>query len=292
MEGFFKLKRSFFSHWLWVEDVVFHKRESFLDLLQLAAFAPTKRIVKGKLINVPVGGIVASERFLSERWKWSRTKVRRFLSLLEKDGMLEQKKDQGETLLILCNYKKHAGIESHIKTAKEPEEDQRKTSDEPNKKKDKKEKKDNSPRSPRVGCPSPSELIEMIPESFNHVQRQAAIDWAEDKQSRTQKAKRVQSLNSWAKALNRMALYPSEVLADAVDTAIANGWQGWEQESVKEKMPSPKPRSHPKKLTEPEGWREVFRGMFPNGAVPLRWSYVDANHREEILKILNEQKSK
>ncbi len=141
MEGFIKLQRSFFDHWLWQEEVVFSKRESFLDLLQMAAFAPTKRVVQGKLIEVPVGAVIASERFLSVRWKWSRTKVRRFLKMLETDQMIEQKKDQGESVIFLCNYEKHSGMGSEEKTTKEPETSQGRATGEPNKKKVKKVKK-------------------------------------------------------------------------------------------------------------------------------------------------------
>jgi hypothetical protein len=118
--GFFKLKRSFFSHWLWDEDRVYNRGEAFLDLLQLAAYSDIKRIVNGKLISVPIGGVAASERYLAERWKWSRTKVRTFLQTLESNRMLKPEKDQGETVLILCNYKRHAGISESEKTSKEP----------------------------------------------------------------------------------------------------------------------------------------------------------------------------
>ena len=147
-EGFFMLKRSFFSHWLWDQDRVYNQGEAFLDLLQLAAFAPFKRVISGKLITIPVGGIAASERFLSERWKWSRTKVRHFLSLLEQDGMVKQEKDQGQTVLILCNYAKHSSYINQEKTTEEPPEDHPKTGEEPNKKKRKKGKKRESASAP------------------------------------------------------------------------------------------------------------------------------------------------
>jgi len=142
--GFFKLKRSFFSHWLWDEERVYNRGEAFLDLLQLAAFAPTKRIVKDQLIQVPIGGVIASERFLAVRWKWSRNKVRHFLHLLKEDKMLDQRKDQGQTVLILCNYERHAACQTTEGPLKGPDEDQLRTSEGPNKKKVKKEKKDSS----------------------------------------------------------------------------------------------------------------------------------------------------
>jgi hypothetical protein len=146
--GFFKLKRSFFSHWLWDEDRVYNRGEAFLDLLQLAAFAPTKRIVKDQLIEVPIGGVIASERFLSVRWKWSRNKVRHFLNLLKEDKMLDHRKDQGQTVLILCNYERHAACQTTKGPLKGPDEDQPRTSEGPNKKKVENVKKENNNNAP------------------------------------------------------------------------------------------------------------------------------------------------
>ena len=140
------LRRKFFGHWLWDQERVYNQPESFLDLLQLAAFAPTKRVVQGKLISLNVGELVASERFLEIRWKWSRTKVRHFLELLESDSMLSQRKDQGQTVWKLCNYNKYMASgqigktteDTSDQTTGEPQGNQQGTSGEPNKKKDKK----------------------------------------------------------------------------------------------------------------------------------------------------------
>jgi hypothetical protein len=150
MRGYIMLQRKFFSHWLWEEERAYNRPEAFLDLLQLAAFAPTKRVVQGKLVSLNVGELVASERFLEIRWKWSRTKVRQFLEILEKDQMLDRRKDQRETVLILCNYKDYQTAAEAKKTTdqtndnttdqtkEEPSGNHQRTIGEPNKKKDKK----------------------------------------------------------------------------------------------------------------------------------------------------------
>lgn len=131
-QGFIKLHRRVFSHWLWDEVREITKFEAFIDLLQLAAFEPTKRVVSGRVIEVPKGGIAASERFLSTRWKWSRTKVRHFLEMLESDGMAKQEKDQGNTVIILCNYGVWNPSETTKNTTEAPEEDQGETTERPN----------------------------------------------------------------------------------------------------------------------------------------------------------------
>lgn len=99
------LQRRFFSHWIWEENRSFSKAEAFLDLLQLAAFAPTKRVISGALIELDEGEIVASVRYLSARWTWGKDKVAGFMKLLESDGMIRRETRHGETVIILSNYK-------------------------------------------------------------------------------------------------------------------------------------------------------------------------------------------
>lgn len=105
MTGYLRLQRRFFSHWLWDEKRSFSKAEAFLDLLQLAAFVPTKRMISGTLIELDEGELVASVRYLSARWTWGKDKVAGFLKALEKDAMIRRETRQGETVIILCNYK-------------------------------------------------------------------------------------------------------------------------------------------------------------------------------------------
>jgi len=89
--------------------------------------------VRGKVIPVPRGGIVASERFLSLRWKWSRNKVRQFLLVLRDLGEIKDKTNQQERVLILCKY----GVYADCSTEKEPPKSHQRatddTSDEPQK---------------------------------------------------------------------------------------------------------------------------------------------------------------
>ncbi|MAO25201.1 MAG: hypothetical protein CMJ25_31040 [Phycisphaerae bacterium] len=96
-----------------------------------------------------------------------------------------------------------------------------------------KEKKDTPPQSPKGGCPFVMDLIDVIPLEFDEKKAKAAREWAFDKQARSIKKSRFQSMNAWEKSLKRMKLYPTSVLTDAIDRAIAAGWLGWEQENIK-----------------------------------------------------------
>ena len=130
--GYIILQRRFFSNSLWTEDRSLSKAEAFLDLLQLAAFAPTKRIIRGSLIELDEGELVASVRYLSDRWMWSKDRVSRFIELLEKESMVRRQTRHGETVVILCNYKKYnrrpdahkdTGKDAHKDTGKDAHKD-------------------------------------------------------------------------------------------------------------------------------------------------------------------------
>jgi hypothetical protein len=74
--------------------------------------------VDGKLVEIPRGGLVASVRYLSGRWKWSNTKVCSFLEILKSEGMIKTEKRHGNTVLMLCNYETYNALQDTKKTDK------------------------------------------------------------------------------------------------------------------------------------------------------------------------------
>lgn len=89
------------------------------------------------------------------------------------------------------------------------------------------------PKTKRVRAqPVPIETcIELIPEEAPDWFRLIAIDWVEYRQSRKHY---FDNEKSWLRQLKGMSKYPRHLLEKAVDDAIANQWQGWEQDRVKE----------------------------------------------------------
>ena len=64
-----------------------------------------KVLINGKLETIKRGQRITSLNKLAERWKWSRKKVTNFLNLLEEDGMIIAKKEQGKyTTITIVNY--------------------------------------------------------------------------------------------------------------------------------------------------------------------------------------------
>lgn len=101
--GYFLLYRG------WRQSEVFKdepltEREAWVWLIEEAAYKPRQREIAGKTIGLQRGEIAASLTFLERAWKWSRDRVRWFLSKLEKHGMVAFDKRVGITVIAVCNY--------------------------------------------------------------------------------------------------------------------------------------------------------------------------------------------
>ena len=104
MCGWIKIHRQIKEHWLYTENRVYSKFEAWMDILMSVNFTDAQTIIKGKLYNVKRGDCLYSLETWSKRWGWDKSKVRRFMSLLEKDGMIVLKSDTTTTQLTVCKY--------------------------------------------------------------------------------------------------------------------------------------------------------------------------------------------
>lgn len=104
-KGFVKLNRGFFNNALWKENRTYSRPEAWLDLIASAEIEAGKVHVKGQDIEVQRGELVASNRYLQDRWNWSNTKVSNFLKYLKKNNMIIMRKDSGNTVIKLVKYR-------------------------------------------------------------------------------------------------------------------------------------------------------------------------------------------
>jgi len=116
-KGWITLHRKIQDCWIWEESEPFDRRSAWIDLLLLANHEDAKVFFDGDLITVQRGQRITSIRKLAERWKWSRTKVTKFLDILEKDGMISRKSDTKKTLLTIENY----GIYQDVASPEKPQ---------------------------------------------------------------------------------------------------------------------------------------------------------------------------
>lgn len=104
-QGWVSIHRSLFDHWIWTDKGEFDKRSAWIDLILMVNHEDKKVLINGKLETIKRGQRITSLNKLAERWKWSRKKVTNFLNLLEEDGMIIAKKEQGKyTVITIVNY--------------------------------------------------------------------------------------------------------------------------------------------------------------------------------------------
>jgi DNA replication protein DnaD len=105
-KGYIAIHRVIRTHWLWDKNRVFSDFEAWLDLIMFARWEkePTKQRIGNKLYTVGRGEQIRSIKTLSKTWNWSASKTRRFLVLLESDGMIALKSDSQTTHVTICNY--------------------------------------------------------------------------------------------------------------------------------------------------------------------------------------------
>lgn len=114
VDGYFKVHRKLLENKLWLVEK-FTKGQAWLDLIGLARYSPGyMKIKNGELINLSRGECGYSVLGLSKRWKWSRPKVERFLSLLESEKMIQQKIASNHTIIKILNYDFYQNVTTDV----------------------------------------------------------------------------------------------------------------------------------------------------------------------------------
>jgi hypothetical protein len=103
MTGWAKIHRSLADHELWLAEP-FTYGQAWVDIFLNANHAPGTFMVKRQRVSLERGQLGWSEITMTERWKWSRGKVRRFLKRLSSDGMIEQQAGHLTSIITICNY--------------------------------------------------------------------------------------------------------------------------------------------------------------------------------------------
>lgn len=137
MDGWIKIHRQLSDNDLWTCEP-FSRGQAWIDMILLANHKPNFFYKRGVKVNVNRGQLAWSELALSERWKWSRSKVRKFLKDLEKEHQIEQQKTNVTQVVTIKNYDKFQEKEQQKDTKRTPKGHQKDTNK--NEKKEKNEK--------------------------------------------------------------------------------------------------------------------------------------------------------
>jgi hypothetical protein len=132
-DGVFTIHRGAFKHPMF-DGEAYTRRDAWFWLIGHAAWKATKTRVGGKIIALERGQCAYSERFLAEKWQWSKSKVHRFLSRLKTEAMIELKADHETNQITICNYDTYQFGGTTDRTESEPasgpEVDQQRTKEE------------------------------------------------------------------------------------------------------------------------------------------------------------------
>lgn len=110
MEGWIKLYRSSWDHWLYIEKRPLTRREAWEDMIMLVNHDDTKVLIHGTLHECKRGQSLMSLPSWAEHFNWSIQKVRTFFDLLENDFMIVREGLHKTTRLTICNYAKYQDV--------------------------------------------------------------------------------------------------------------------------------------------------------------------------------------
>lgn len=102
-KGYIKLHRQITDHWLWTGEP-FDRAHAWIDLLLMANWKTSKRVIGGQVIEQQRGEVITSVGTLAKRWRWSENKVRRFLKALAAEGMAQADGRAYGTRITIENY--------------------------------------------------------------------------------------------------------------------------------------------------------------------------------------------
>jgi len=150
--GWVKIHRKIQDNDLWLCEP-FSKAQAWIDLIFLANHKDGGFFVRGNWVAVKRGEVGYSKESLAVRWKWSRNKVLRFISLLENRGQVEQHKNFILSLISIKNYNQYQDNGTADETTERQQKDSRRhtNKNDKNDKNDKnKEREGQAPPSPQV----------------------------------------------------------------------------------------------------------------------------------------------
>lgn len=117
-EGWISIHRKIQQCEIWVSPQPFDYRSAWIDLLLLANHKDKQTVFDGSLITVKKGQRITSIRQLADRWHWSRTKVSKYLDILEQAEMIEQNRDRKKTVISIVNYSVYQDMQATEKPLK------------------------------------------------------------------------------------------------------------------------------------------------------------------------------
>lgn len=128
MKGWIKLHRQIIEHPDYFSEP-FTRVMAWIDLLMLANHKGMNMYVRGNKVEIKRGDTAIAQETLATRWKWSRSKVRRYLNELEKDRQIVQQKSNVISTISVVNYDAYQSDDTTESTAESLQTTRRRTAE-------------------------------------------------------------------------------------------------------------------------------------------------------------------
>ncbi len=104
--GFINLHRKIQDNFLWKERRVFSRAEAWIDILMEVRWQtePGEVVIGTKTLTINQAECLYSLETWAGRWKWSKSRVKRFLGLLEERNAIRTQSETQTTRIKVCNY--------------------------------------------------------------------------------------------------------------------------------------------------------------------------------------------
>ena len=94
MSGHYRMYRGWQTNPVF-DDKEFSKRDAWVWMIERAAWREMRARSASKIVTLRRGQFTASLRFMAEAWGWGHERVRRFLSVLKNETMIETAGETG-----------------------------------------------------------------------------------------------------------------------------------------------------------------------------------------------------
>ncbi|QDP59739.1 MAG: putative DNA replication protein [Prokaryotic dsDNA virus sp.] len=104
MAGWISLHRKILDNPILADSSKYNKKCAWIWLLLKANHKDNKFVLGNDIVFVKRGSFITSQKKLCKEFKWGNSKIRSFLNLLQKDGMIKVKTTSQSTHITICNY--------------------------------------------------------------------------------------------------------------------------------------------------------------------------------------------
>jgi len=113
MSGWIKVHRDINQHWIWQDN---NYLKWWLDILLEVNHTEGEIVIKGTILKCGRGEKLYSLDTWANRWNTNKSKVNRFLKMLEKQNMISLKSETHTTRLKVCKYDDYQDKDSKSET--------------------------------------------------------------------------------------------------------------------------------------------------------------------------------